>query len=358
MNKIYGDEATIKRAKEAQAGDKTVLINWDAIDELPDQYEIVVSEVKFDIAKDFSDVGNGNYMPAPDLCYKIAEAKGIKGLNGDTTPIYEDVDISEMTMADVPVFQKMLVGYRCSKQSTVTEEDGTERPSSLCSIDYNVWNRVTGMWADEEKYTEGYSKKGKYPPKYDTKWKRKSHFKSELKFAMQKAETKAHVKTIRELAGLMTGYRTEDLKTGHMIFAKVRRSRKILQAESAANLQRIASGRADSEPIDLLFGSEPEALPPAAPEPQKAEPLEKFAKEKKFEAPKKTPKETVLDVIDKYNTGKNIPEGLIDRTEAMVGWLEDQQSPEETVTWKEVLIHLKSIEETIPEDFRVKHGLY
>lgn len=353
-NKIYGDDATIKRAKAAKPGDKTVLINWDAIEELPDQYEIVVSEVKFDIAKDFSDVGNGNYMPAPDLCYKIAEAKGIKGCgNAHIEPIYEDVDTSEMTMADIPVLQKMLVGYRCSKQSTVTEEDGTERPSSVCTIDYNVWNRVTEMWATEEKYTDGYSRKGKYDNKYDTKWKRKSHFKSELKFAMQKAETKAHVKTIRELAGLMTGYRAIDLKEGRMIFAKVRRSRKILQAEAAAHLVALSNGKQDSEPIDLLFGAEPAKIADTITETTSGKGIPASVVNNNTI---KTPKERVLEAIDKYKG--SIDDSLIDRTDALVSWIDGQDSPETTPFWANVIDHLKAIEDSIPEDFRVEHGLY
>ena len=378
MNKIYGDKATIKQAKEAKPGDKTVYINWDAIGELPDQYEVIVSEVKFNLKDDFSDVGNGNFMPSPALHYKIAEAKGISG--GDNSiieTIYEDVNINDMNCVEAPLFQKIVVGYRCRKYSTVMEEDGTVGRSSVCTIDYNVWNRVSEWWANEEKSTNGYDlnlaktaydktfwikkyydskakkeKEIKIYPKYQTKWDRKSCFYAELKFAMQKAETKAHEKTIRELAGLMTGYRSEDLSSGRLIFAKVRRSREILQAESAANLHAISKGINNTEPIELLFDT-PKAVD-VKPEFATGDIVDK-APEKKIE-PVKSQKEIVLDAIEKYKA--NIEPELLDRTDALLDWIDEEAAPEKTSFWKDVIEHLKKIEESIPETFRIKHGLY
>jgi len=378
MNKIYGETKTIEAAKNAKPGDKTVLINWDAINELPNQYEVIISEVKFDLKNDFSDVGNGNYMPSPALHYKIAEAKGISG--GDNSiieAIYEDVNINDMNCVDTPLFQKIVVGYRCRKFSTVMEEDGTIRKSSVCTIDYNVWNRVSEWWANEEKATKGYStvidgeftaynkkKKGLHymkeyngksyatETKYQTKWDRKSCFFGELKFAMQKAETKAHEKTIRELAGLMTGYRAEDLTLGRLIFAKVRRSREILQAESAAHLSAISQGR--GEPIDLLFGKT-DTIPEFKGVTGAGTAPKSIIKETVSPEPVKSPKQIFMNVIDKYKS--NIDENLVDRTEDLMKWLEKEEAPEKNENWRHALAHLKKIEESIPEEYRVKHGL-
>ena len=311
------------------------MVNWDAIEQLPDQYEVVISAVEFDVKKDFPDIGNGNYMPSPALHYKIAEAKGISG--GEKSliePIYEDVNISEMNREDTPNFQKMVVGYRCTKYSTVMEEDGTERRSSACTIDYNVWNRMLELWAKEEMYTEGYTKQGKYPPKYDTKWKRKAAFQAEVKFAMQKAETKAHEKTIRELAGLKSDYRAEDLKSGRFIFAKVRRSREILQAETAARLTAMSKGI--EAPQQLLFG-EPEPIP--EPEPEAI-----------------SVKERLISALEQYKTGGSVKD--IETTNKMLAWLKSEAHPEEKTTfWKKAIDNLKAIEADIPEEFRIKHGL-
>lgn len=349
MSKIYGDENTIKKAREAKPGDNTVLINWEAIADLPDEYEAIISEVKFKISDDFSDVGNKTYMPTPALHYKIAEARGIHGgSNSITNPIYEDVDINQMNMVDTPFFTKMLVGYRSMKYSTVMEEDGTERRSSACTIDYNVWNRCLELWTKEEMYTEGYTKPPKFPSKYDTKWKRKSHFQTELKFAMQKAETKAHEKTIRELAGLMTGYKESDLRSGCLIFAKIRRSRKILQAETAARLTHLASG-GHPKP-NLLFGELEDDVKII----EQDNTVDNVVVEETTEV--KTPKQWLIESIETY--GKNIPESLTDTADAVLKWLDKTENPETTTFWGKAINLLKTIEEDMPEDFRVKHGLY
>lgn len=380
MSKIYGDENTIKKAKAAQPGDNTVLINWEAIADLPDEYEAIISEVKFKISDDFSDVGNKTYMPTPALHYKIAEARGIHGgSNSITNPIYEDVDVNQMNMVDTPFFTKMLVGYRSVKYSTVMEEDGTQRRSSACTIDYNVWNRCADAWSSEELATEGYSllqdgdftvtewgktvkKTGKHykskkgyttEPKYDTKWKRKSHFQTELKFAMQKAETKAHEKTIRELAGLMTGYKETDLKSGCLIFAKIRRSRKILQAETAARLVSLSNGN-QSKP-NLLFG-ELEDDVVIQHEPVKGGTIIENETIVNEQPEVKTPKQWLIESIETY--GKNISEELMDTADAVLKWLDKTESPETTTFWGKAINLLKTIEEDMPEDFRVKHGLY
>lgn len=375
MSKIYGDENTIKKAKAAQPGDNTVLINWEAIADLPDEYEAIISEVKFKISDDFSDVGNKTYMPTPALHYKIAEARGIHGGNNSiTSPIYEDVDVNQMNMVDTPFFTKMLVGYRSMKFSTVMEEDGTERRSSACTIDYNVWNRCADAWSSEELATEGYSllqdgdftvtewgktvkKTGKHykskkgytiEPKYDTKWKRKSHFQTELKFAMQKAETKAHEKTIRELAGLMTGYKETDLKSGCLIFAKIRRSRKILQAETAARLVNLSNGGKPSQ--NLLFEQDVEVV--------EHDPMIDINSQIKIDpvSETKTPKQWLIESIETY--GKNINESLMDTADAVLKWLDKTEAPETTTFWAKAINLLKTIEEDMHEDFRVKHGLY
>lgn len=382
MSKIFGEKATIDAAKAAGPGDKTVLINWDAIAELPDQYEVIISEVKFDpkkIEETFSDVGNGNFMPTPAMHYKIAEAKGISGgENSILEPIYETVDLSEMTMASAPDYQKILVGYRCKKFSKVMEEDGTLRRSSACTIDYNVWNRISGFWANEEKQTEGYSNvlqgeytyygkkvtgphikvtSGKYtndvPLKYDNRFKRKVSFKEELKFAMQKAETKAHEKTIRELAGLMTGYRKEDLTSGRLIFAKVRRSREILQAESAANLSRISKG-IDYKPVELLWDDSDSAAiedqePEIVAEPETT-PFENYVK-----PAEKSAKDRMLEALNNYD----IPKEMQKATNAMIEWLNKANDPEsQPKFWDKAIQNLKNIESDIPSEYHLDHKLY
>ena len=353
------------------------LINWDAISQLPDQYEVVISSVNFNPEKldeSFSDVGNKTYMPKPELMYQIAEAKGIHG--GDNSiaePSYETVDVAEMTMEDVPNFQKMVVGYRCRKFSTVLEEDGTERRSSVCTVEYNVWNRVSELWAAEEEATQGYSivedgpytyynkpangphytkvngqYKNVFPVKYGTKWARKKHFKSELKFAMAKAETKAHEKTIRELAGLMTGYKADQLREGKLIFAKVRRSTEMLKAESVARLAALSKG-IESKSAGLQLFGEPEPI------------VETRAETVPNVATIQVPAfQRLIDAIEMYSQAKLINDDLSGIATSMVGWLENERENAESNTefWAKAIEVLKQIEGNVPEDKKISHNLY
>ena len=281
MNKIIAKDEVLEYCKNAEPGNKAIYFNMDAINELPDVYEVVLTELKFDIKKDFSEVGNGNMMPIPALVYDIAKAMGISGgTKSITEPVYETIDINPMLMKNIedePIFRKMIVGRKVSKYSTVMQEDGTIRPSSLCSSIINVWERCNELWTAEAEDTNGYDpktvkawpsgdryfvrewtkngeKKSKnISLKYDTRWKREAHFNKELKFAHAKAETKAHGKTIRELAGLLTGYTAEDLKEGKFIFAKFRKSAAALKLEQAAHLNRIAHGDSISPAMLELF---------------------------------------------------------------------------------------------------------
>lgn len=358
MGKLTGNPETIKRAQSAPAGDKSVYINFDAIAELPDEYEVCITEVKYDpknIKTSFSEVGSGNYMPNPELMYRIAEACGISGGSlSDVTPIIEFVDINPMLMKpiqDAPTERKMTVGRKVSKFSTVMQEDGSILKSSVCTCMFNVWERCQEAWSKEELYTEGYTKSGQYPPKYDKPFKRKAHFDTEMKFAHAKAETKAHLKTIRELAKLVTGYKATDLTSGSLYFAKVRRSNAILKAESAARLQLMASGGTAPAMIEAsqeLFGTLPDIVN-VTPEPKHVEPEPKQVE--------KTKREIAFDVLKKYIADNVIPEKHVITAGRLLDWFSKPENTDGTDLWIEAMKRIKTIEADIPEALRIKHGL-
>lgn len=400
MNKLKGNQQAIQRALKASPGDKAVYINLDLINELPDQYEAVVSQIVFDpkkLEKNFSDVGNGTFMPTPETMYNIAEARGISGGdNSIVAPIYEEVDLGFMNLEKVPSFYKMLVGYRCTKFSTVMEEDGSVRRSSPCTIDYNVFNRCSELWAKEEVTTEGYSvlKEGEYKvkeygnyvtkngfyykkpftkngkttyydaePKYNTRYKRRAHFQAELKFAQQKAETKAHEKTIRELAGLMTGYKKEDLASGCLIFAKIKKSKEALKMEQAAELTRISQGLNKQDPAaKMLFGEEPVNVDPLFGEPVKDDVIEQEVEKDPFEAEKLTPVQEAIKIITFYinNSGLISDPTLSAAFPQMKEFLESKPTVNEDQpgNWNKILKNIKDVEGTVPEEMREKHTLY
>jgi hypothetical protein len=367
--RIFGDAETIKRAREA--GTANNYINWDAINELPEEYEAVITEIKFDPKKldaDFSPVDSKKttWMPQPQLMYRIAEACGISG--GDDSnvePLIEEVDINPMLMKPMdaePTIRKMIVGRKVTKSSERLQEDGTFLKSSPCTSSYNAFERCCALWADEEKWTEGYSKPNKFDNKYDTPYRRRSHFYEELKFAHAKAETKAHEKTIRELAGLQTGYKTDMLASGSLTFAKIRRSREILKMESAARLG--AMSRGDVQPVRQLFAPDATAVDdaPSTIEQSESDPFAVTDIPGVHDAepePKKTQRECLIAVLEHYWEEKLVPDNMVKETNNVLTWLNKNADAESKKDlWPKAINRLMAIEKVIPEKGRVTHELY
>ena len=377
MSKIIADKSVLDYCKKAAPGNKTVYVNMDAINELPDQFEVILTELKFDHKTDFSDVGNGNLMPTPALMYRIAEAVGISGGdNSITEPVIEEVDINPMLIKSLesePTFRKMIVGRRVTKFSTLLQEDGTLRRSSPCTSIFNVWERCLELWSAEEANTKGYDSSivKHYPDgnayfeytwknqvkkkslKYDTTFKRRAHFNAELKFAHAKAETKAHNKTIRELAGLMTGYTADDLKDGKFIFSKVRKSREALKLEQAANLSRISGGNEPSVAGNLLFGPGESTIEVVEDE---KEP-DPFDEPEPVDVTPPTPEEELLGIFQTY---KAIIKDDKDMTGA-VNWLKKKRDKEDSnyqKAWDKAIGILKDVEKEIDLSELVEHKFY
>jgi len=376
---IYGDQDAIRIAMESKPGDKSVYVNWEAINELPDEFESTISKVKYDPAnlkKSFSPVGNNNYMPSPEMMYEIADKCGISG--GDKSisePLIEMIDINPMLMKSLveePTFRKMIVGRKVVKYSTKIQEDGTLLRSSPCTSEYNVWERCKLDWSKEELDSDGYQNittgsyeyfgksvygdyytkgKYKYPVKYNTTLKRQHHFDSEMKFAHAKAETKANLKAIRELASLVTGFHESELKTGYLIFAKIRRSRKVMKMETAARLTAISHGQQPgSAESDLLFDATPEALP---------EPTITAAEEDTPPPPEKTATERMIFSLEYYRSNDLIPKDLLKTTKDLQDWLSSNPKAEQHATfWPKAITFLKSVEDVLPQETRFTHNLY
>lgn len=338
-------------------GDKSVYINFDAIADLPDEYEYIITEVLFDSKKlddSFANVGSKDspsWMPNPELMYSIAEACGISGSEAsETSPIVEEVDINPMLMKGIeanPTYRRMAVGRSVSKRSSRLMEDGSLLWSSLCTSDYNVWERCLELWSKEEMYTEGYTKENRFPSKYDTTYKRRAHFDSEMKFAHAKAETKAHLKTIRELAGLPTGFSTADLASGKFVFARIRRSKALLKMETAARLQAMSRGLYGGASAQL-FGPQESAfdeLPPPVDVEIGDDPI--------------VPEDSKIVILFREYLTSIKDDELKKRAQDTLTWLESEEDPEANEKfYAKALENLKAVEAAIPEAFRIEHELY
>lgn len=348
MAKITGE--AYKYAKDAEAGNKSVYINFDAINDLPDEYEAVVTEVRFNpknLSESFSNVGsesNPTWQPKAELMYKIAEACGISGGDeSETSPMVEEVDINPMLMKGIespPTYRRMTVGRSVSKRSSRLMEDGSLLWSSLCTAEYNVWERCLELWSKEESFTEGYTKQAKYGTKYETTYKRRAHFDSEMKFAHAKAETKAYLKSIRELAGMPTGFSTSDLAPGVFVFARIRRSKSVLKMETAARIAAISRGQAP-QPAPALFAPEEPVFDDL--------PVEE-------EPPKQELHITAL--FEEYLP--NIKDlTLAESAQNALDWLKKQEDPKAKPSmYQKALNVLREVEASLPESFRITHNLF
>ena len=381
--KIYGDPDTINLVKNARPGDPHVYINMEAIAELPDQYEVHFNKVTFDPKNDFDDVG-GSYMPSPRVMNDIAEARGIEGTNDiKIESIIEEIDINPLLckpLGSEPTIRKTIVGKRAVKTGRVLNEDGTWRTSDPCTVDFNAWERCLIEWTKEEEATNGYDpqivkngpyeyfkkkyngqyyQKGQYayPIKYISPYTRQRHFAEMMKFAQRQADTKARHIVIRVLAGLKTGYTEEEIKDGYFIFAKIRRSRQILQLETAADLQARAQGitsRGDNAQA-MLFGPSDNAEP-AITIVEEEWPTHETQSDPE---PVPTRRDLLIGIFEEYKKNNFITGDKIGKVDACLKWLNDTMNAEDDVTfWKKSVGILKEIEETIPVDMRMRHSLY
>lgn len=378
MSKIIGNQDVINRAKNARSADKISYISWDLISELPDEYEPVISEFIYDpenLPAAFSHVGNDNYMATPETHYKIAELSGIKGEKSFTSEVVQLIDYSLLTMNDEPKMMKILVGYKTTKISSRLQDDGTFLTSDECTSEYNAWNRCVSEWTKEEANTDGYAKcdeKGCYKyyynntqktgyVKYNNKYKRKAHFQKELIHALAQTQTKAHCKSIRVLAGMPTAYNKKDLTSGSMFFCKIRRSKKILQLETAKRLASLSNSTAVQTAIGPAMKATFKQSAEIEDEKIKEDTLKPMAVEIVEPEPEKNNRDILIEAFNFYLNEDGIiaDETQIETIKKMNKWLSDEPLAESnTVFWNKAIKNLQSIEKTIPENFRFQHSLY
>ena len=180
------------------------------------------------------------------------------------------------------------------------------------------------------------------------------------------ADTTAWLKCIRELAGLKTGYTTEDLKEGKFYFAKIRRSELVRKAETAARLTGLSRGANTQTAAKALFGESDTmriGLQELAAQEIEPDPfLEASAETVIIEAevvPQKSTRDILITVMEHYQAESLLPKNMITFTENILTWLHKTDDAEKkTDLWNKAIDRLRKIEETIPEKARVTHGLY
>lgn len=364
---INCNKDVLKRIKSAKPGDPSVLVSLEALESLPEIYSATIVSIPFSVPngkesnEDWSVVAtypSVMYMPTVNLLSRIADARGVSGLdNGTQKQIIQLVDWNRITMnySAPPQLVNYPVGYEVVKQGSVLQEDGTERISDPAIIVYNVFERCNELWTKEESATDNYknvtvSSNGtklytaynkQQACKYDSQAKRLAHLASEMKFAEAKASIKARNLVIRTLCGLQTGYNIEQLKNGCFYIGKILRSNFAIKSEHAARLAGLSKGAVMADNAsDELYG-----YTGYTEIPEDVTPSETLI-ETPSEAVTVLDRDTVIRKIGKYLEFNLVPSDKKDSAVNMLAWLENTPNAEENEKFwtraKEVLAEIES----------------
>lgn len=373
---INCNKEVMKRIKSAKPGDPSVLVSLEALESLPEIYSATIVSIPFSIPdgknsnEDWSVVAtypNVMYMPTVNLLSRIADARGVSGLdNGTQKQIIQLVDWNRITMnySAPPQLVNYPVGYEVVKQGSVLQEDGTERISDPAIIVYNVFERCNELWTKEESATDNYknvtiSSNGtklytaynkQQACKYDSQAKRLAHLASEMKFAEAKASIKARNLVIRTLCGLQTGYNIEQLKSGCFYIGKILRSNFAIKSEHAARLAGLSKGAVMADNAsDELYG-----YTGYTEIPEDVTPSETLI-ETPAEAVTVLDRDTVIRKIGKYLEFNLVPSDKKDSAVNMLAWLESAPNAEENQKfWNRAVDVLAEIESNIDKAMIVK----
>ena len=374
---INCNKEVLKRIKNAKPGDPSVLVSLEALEALPEIYSATIVSIPFSIPdgknsnEDWSVVAtypNVMYMPTVNLLSRIADARGVSGLdNGTQKQIIQLVDWNRITMnyTAAPQLVNYPVGYEVVKQGSVLQEDGTERISDPAIIIYNVFERCNELWTKEESATDNYknvtvSSNGtklytaynkQQPCKYDSQAKRLAHLASEMKFAEAKASIKARNLVIRTLCGLQTGYNIDQLKNGCFYIGKILRSNFAIKSEHAARLAGLSKGASIADNAsDELYGYTGYTEVPA----NEVSPAETLI-ETTSEEVNILDRETVIRKISKYLEFNLVAEDKKESAINMLAWLESAPNAEENQKfWNRAIDVLTEIESNIDKAMIVK----
>ena len=364
---INCNKDVLKRIKSAKPGDPSVLVSLEALESLPEIYSATIVSIPFSVPngkesnEDWSVVAtypNVMYMPTVNLLSRIADARGVSGLdNGTQKQIFQLVDWNRITLnySAPPQLVNYPVGYEVVKQGSVLQEDGTERISDPAIIIYNVFERCNELWTKEESATDNYKNvtvasngakmytayNKQQACKYDSQAKRLAHLASEMKFAEAKASIKARNLVIRTLCGLQTGYNIEQLKNGCFYIGKILRSNFAIKSEHAARLAGLSKGvvMADNASDELYGYTGYTEIP------EDVTPSETLI-ETPTEAVTVLDRDTVIRKIGKYLEFNLVPSDKKDSAVNMLAWLENTPNAEENEKFwtraKEVLAEIES----------------
>lgn len=265
------------------AGKSLVFASREEVENVSPQYEPVVSMLELS-KDDFTDVGLGNMYPGKSATNKIADAAGISfipGIGGTREEgSWSAVRLFRQPVGDKGFWQAQgvfkVIGVA---QGQRLKPDGTPRYSSPREYEFNPVDR-----ANEDFLKDYQENKGKYISEISAL----KHLQELKKFATQRASTGAQLAVIRELAGVPTGFKSNQLftvegKVKPMVFSQtIENSR--FKMDIAKEIMKTPDGRQSI--AQAMFGSS-RALygPQGQPQQVQAPPSETIREAETFDEP-------------------------------------------------------------------------
>lgn len=190
-----------------------VFARREEIEAVAPQFEPIVTVIDFE-PTDFVDVGMGNMYPGKSATNRISDAAGVSFLRdvGGTREVgsWSSVRVSKQPGG----FWQATGEYKVigTAQGQRLKPDGTPRLSSIREYEFNVVDRANEDFLKDAGRDGG--------PKYGTEVTALKHLYELKKFATQRASTGAELGVVRELVGLPTAFKKDQIGRP-MVFSQI-----------------------------------------------------------------------------------------------------------------------------------------
>ncbi|WP_321991502.1 hypothetical protein [Marispirochaeta aestuarii] len=231
-----------------------VFARKEEIEDISPQYEPIVTVLEFQ-KDDFAPMGGGNFYPMKSATNRIADATGVSFTHNCGTREVGNFHSIKIDQSPEGYFYVVdgnyaVIGYA---QGQRLKPDGTPRLSSVCEYEFNVVDRAN------EDFLNDFTK-NKY---IKTSIQARKKLLELKKFATRRASTGAELAVIRELAGVPTALKQEQINKP-MLFAQVVENNQF-KLQIARDLMRTPDGR--QSVANAMFGTTQSLFGPQAAQP-------------------------------------------------------------------------------------------
>lgn len=274
-------------------------------------YESMITEIK--IQPDmFHKIWPG-YYPRKELTNNIGAGMGIDFL---PTVRIDNVYGDEEKYPDGRIVKKV-TGLRCVKQGKRMRPDGSYQLSDPQPYEFNWIDRAELDFIADEEENKG---------KYKTETLKRKHILELKKFATQRAGTGAELAVIRNLTGMATSFKEDQLECGLMVVSQIVKSKDYQEAIARATVDNIRLGGGVADDINnasrMLTGNESDAQTDFNNKFQRPESTENQTRDqqqkqpaKKPDIPKVSPKEQkFIDLLTNKKLDKDARDFYLNET--------------------------------------------